>query len=47
MEFCIKNLVGENISSHLREETLDIEIRLKEKSATYKTFVTMNLSLKP
>jgi len=47
MKFCIKYSVGKKISSHLRDVfNWDMEIRLKEKSGTYKPFLRMNFSLK-
>jgi len=47
LEFYIKHSVGEKISSHLRDaDNCDMEIKLKEKSGTYKTFLRMNFSLK-
>ena len=45
--FCIKHSVEEKISSHLGDVVnWDMEIKLNEKSGTYKTFLRIKLSLK-
>ena len=47
MEFYIKHSTEEKISSHLSDVVNgDIEIKLKEKFGTYKTFFKTNLLLK-